>query len=252
MKTCPHATPEECSGYIEHYFSDDEYMLARIGARFGGWDSEQYKILLDQYVCSTQVTLADSGKSATDEKGDPFEDVVRYFLEKGGVARYISPLTKEGKWQIDGEGLLNRENLMRVWGERDVNQVGSSLLLECKNYSKSVGSGEFCKYNSRMDKFGCQLGILASSAGFSIHNGKGIAEDVYVDSRTKKYHLLLTVEDFCIAYSDDIPPLQILTEALHNAKFDKYQSDKNVQEKMSAKHCNAIAEVYYTKISDEI
>lgn len=104
IKTCPYATPDEYTCYLEKYHSSDEYRLSRMCANFAGWDSDCYKTLLVKYVESTQLGISGDTKSATEVKGDPFEDVVRYFLEKGGVAREISSLSSNGKWQIDGGG----------------------------------------------------------------------------------------------------------------------------------------------------
>jgi hypothetical protein len=252
IKSCPYGTPDEYACFVEKYHSKDEYHLARMCANFAGWDSDCYKTLLVKYVNSTQLDINGTSKSATSSKGDPFEEVVRYFLKKGGVAREISSLSNSGKWQIDGAGTLHRENLYRVWGDADTNNAGNSLLLECKNYDSAVNSDDFCKYKSRMEKFSCQLGVFASTSGFSIHNGQGIAEEIHVDFRTKKYHLLLTIEDLCIVLSEDIPPLHILTIALNNARFDKYKIDKLLQKKMSEEHCRVVAKEFYKRFSSAI
>ncbi|MCW5212825.1 hypothetical protein VU04_07930, partial [Desulfobulbus sp. TB] len=120
-----------------------------------------------------------------------------------------------------------------------------SFLLECKNEKKTVGSTWFCKYKSRLNQFGCKLGVFASTSGFSVSNGLGIAEEIHFDCRANNhYHLLLTIEDLYKAFAEDIPPLQILRVSLYNSRFDKYRIDKDLQKRMSKKYCSAAAVSY--------
>ena len=243
---CSYGTPEELESFIEQiFFSEDKYCFERIYANYAGWDLDIYKKLLGQYLLSTQVDLTENGKNATEEKGDPFENVVRYFLEKGGFVHNAESLSSHQKWQLDGAGLIHRGNLRRAWGNKDADNIGNFFLLECKNEKKSIESDWFCKYRSRLDQFGCQLGVFASTSGFSLYNGLGIAEDIHSDCRYNKYyHLLLTVEDLYKAFDEDIPPLQILRISLYNARFDKYRIDKELQVRMSRKHCYEITTSY--------
>lgn len=123
------------------------------------------------------------------------------------------------------------------------------MIVECKNYKTAISGDEFSKYQSRVTKFGCQVGVFVSTSGFSIGNGSGIAQEIHLDFRGDVFHLLLTIEDFCIVYDKKIPPMHLLLESLHNARFNKYRVDKKLQNRMSKGHCREIAKEYFNLLT---
>lgn len=249
MKTStPYPTVDDFEKFVETYIQNDPYKIARKCAILSGWDGRFYKELLVKYLKSIEVVIGANGESAKDTKGDPLENLSRYLLEKGGLSRKVEALKKNGKWEIDGYGDLIRENLYQVLGDRDTNKAGNDFILECKNYKNSIGSNEFTKYKSRMDRFEVNFGVFISTSGFSIEGGLGIAEDLYIDFKSGKIHILLTVQELCLVHIDNIPILHIIKQSISNSRFDIYTIDKEIQKKFSSKYCHEIADLYLKSI----
>ncbi len=212
-----------------------------------GWDQKQYMSLYADYVKSTQINLGPTD-SATELKGKPLEKLVRYFLEKGGLARNIREICEHQRWQVDGQGLLLTENILFTFGEKLCEKMGFQLFVEAKNHTEPMTNEEFARHYQRMTDHECNVGVIASTSGYRIARGRGIARKIYHDYLRDIFHLLLTFHAFYEVLSDDKAPLDILREALAHTTNESYESDKELQEKCSPKSCHALAKSEYERI----
>jgi hypothetical protein len=191
--------------------------------------------LYKDYVRSTQKILL-TGENPTELKGKPLENVAKYFLANGGIVNSINSISAPGKWQIDGQGVINRTALIRCFGDHTCKDIGVQLFMEAKNHSEPVTNEEFSVHYRRMEEHCCNLGVFFSSAGYKIGSGKGIAESIHHNFLRLKFHLLLTCLSLQKALGKDAP-LSILQETWCYAANDAYQHDKTVQENYTEKFC---------------
>lgn len=232
---------EEIQGKCPEFRYAREWSLT-IGA---GWDHEKYQELYSLYIYSTQITLSPKD-DATELKGRPLERVARYFLKNGGIVSKIDEISAPGKWQVDGQGPLEKSNIILLWGEKLSRRIGFQVYLECKNHNDPVTKGEFSDHYRRMEEHCCNFGVMVSTSGYRIGSGKGIAESVYINTMADKFHILLTINTLRLVISDRIPPLVLLRESLDLAVNDKYRNDKNVQTLYSQKICHETAKSEFT------
>lgn len=230
-------TLEEFQKVVTDVFSTfDKYALEWAYANVSGWNDEEYQVLLNDYLKSTQIKIT-KHDDATKLKGIPLEELSKYFLEKGGFAHEVNELKSHGEWQIDGQGRIIKSYLLKFWQPEVIEEVGPQLFLECKNHKSPVSVKEFSQHHSRMVTYKSNLSIIASTSGFTVGKGSGISETVLLHSYQKKYHLLLTVKDFCAVTEENEPPLSILTRALLRVTNNRYKKDKEVQKCYSQQYC---------------
>lgn len=203
-------------------------------ATISGWDKVEYEALYRIYVEST----ADGAD--TDEKGRALENLARYFLEKGGFARNVREISSYQKWQVDGQGNLNKEVLLIRWGRDLCEAIGFQLYLECKNHTEAMTNEEFSLHAHRMEDHGCNVGVAASTSGYSIGRGAGIAETVHRNTWKNRYHLLLVFESLKLVAVDEVPPLDVLTDVLGYATNDEYENNKELQKRYSQACCHEL------------
>lgn len=210
-------------------------------AREAKWDQEEYIELYKKYIFTTQRT-ATSEENKTESKGNPFELLARYFLKHGGIVHDIKELKSGSRWQVDGHGTLNKSNLESAWCSEMMSKIGYQLYLECKNKIDPATKQEFNDHCIRMEDNDCYLGIMASTSGFKITRGRGIAERVYTNHFKNRYNLLLTVRDFDLVIEKNMPPMKIITDALTRTTSDMYRSDPETIEQYTIKHCHKVAQ----------
>lgn len=234
---------EEIRSEYRHCGLTEEWDIA-IGE---GWDTEEYKKLYTNYVKSTQIKLKPED-DATELKGRPLEELVRYFLKKGGLTRNLDEINDPQKWQVDGQGILEKRHILRIWGEDICKRIGFQLYMEAKNHTEPMTKDEFAVHHQRMTDHLCNLGIIASTSGYKIARGKGIAEIIHLHYWRNMFHLLLTFHAFCEVLCIDRSPLEILTEALDYAVNNKYVIDGTIQEKYSSASCHRLAQSEYERL----
>jgi len=212
-----------------------------------GWDSVTFQELYKNYVWSTQIILKKED-DPTKLKGVPLEKLSRYFLEKGGVARNIVEIIEHGRWQVDGQGSLNKSAIRRCWGSPISEDCGFQLYLECKNHSEPVENTEFALHEMRMNNHGCNLGVMISTSGFRVGRGLGIANVPYLNFLQKKFHLLLVFGSFKRVIDERIPPLALLQEVLGYAANNSYVNEKRIQDFYTEHECTSLARNEYARL----
>jgi hypothetical protein len=201
-----------------------------------GWDPEEYHALYAAYVASTQI-VAQPEDDSLGLKARPLEDLVRYFLEKGGFARDVKELSAPSKWQVDGAGPLNKTAIRKCWGDALSEQCGVQVYMEAKNHVDPATNDEFALHYQRMQDHGCNVGVFASTSGFSIGRGQGIAHNIYHHYLRGIFHLLLVFESFRSVIVERKAPIAVLHEVIIYAMNDAYANDAKLQARYSASAC---------------
>lgn len=238
-------TPQEFVDYIAQYPKKDKlkYKEERAFAILAGWDDQKYKYLYRKFIYSTHNSLG-SGK----EKGDTLEELARYFLKYGGIVHDIKELKAGSKWQVDGQGIINKSTMTHFWGEEFNSKIGFQIYLECKNHNDPAEKRDFNDHCTRMDDNNCKLGLFASASGFKIAKGQGIAERLYLTTFQNKFNLLFAVVDFDRIIYDNKPPIIVLIEAIDRTTNDKYRICKVTQEQYSKDYCHDLLKKRYDEL----
>ncbi len=245
------ATLDEFKAFIEHRDSSvfkfaDEWFEATNW----GWDSIEFENLYRIYIRSTQIVLKE-GDDRTKLKGEPLEKLSRYFLEKGGVARDIVEIREHGRWQVDGQGTLNKSAIRKSWGTKISEDCGFQLYLEAKNHSDPVDKSEFAEHCLRMTDHGCNLGVIVSTSGFKIGRGLGIANLPYIHFLQNKFQFLLVLGSFKRVVHERVAPLALLQEVLSYAANNSYENDTRIQSFYREDDCKALGKKEFERIIAE-
>jgi hypothetical protein len=224
-----------------------QYKCEWLCAIKAGWDYVKFEQLYAEYVQSTQIKPI-AGDNTTDIKGLPLERVARYFLVRGGVTTDIKEISEAGRWQVDGQGTLNRTALLLHWGQDFCYRIGTQLYMEAKNHSDPVTNEEFSAHFRRMVEHCCNIGIMISTAGYSIGRGLGIAQSIHNNSLQNRFHLLLTIRSLHEVAVERKAPWAVLTDALNNALNNSYVNDKDTQYLYSPSHCCDLARSEYERL----
>ena len=212
-----------------------------------GWYKPQYLHLYKAYIKSALINLS-SHDDALNVKGKPLERLAFYFLKEGGIVNDIIELRAHQRWQVDGQGPLNKSSLVICVGEEWCKKAGFQLYMEAKNHKESISGDEFSSHHRRMDEHECNVGLCISTAGYRISGGKGIAESIHRNTWKSKYHLLMTIEGFYKVAEENIAPLRILQEILGYAVNDVYANDKEIQSRYSQRYCLDLAKSEYERL----
>lgn len=237
----------ECDQYLQKVVKSKDLAVEWYQALSSGWVNAEYKRLYEEYVKSTQIKIA-ARQSATKLKGNPLENLTRYFLHKGGFVTSIKELSAQGQWQVDGQGILNRTSLMRCFGERVCCKFGPQLYMEAKNHIDPATGEEFSAHYLRMDQHGCDVGVFFSTSGYKISRGLGIAESIYHHFLQSKFHLLFAFPSFADVISKEKAPLAIIVEAYTFAANNSFRHDKTVQKIYTKNFCHEMAKSEYKRI----
>jgi hypothetical protein len=223
------------------------YELEWVCAISAGWEDEEFEKLYREYVRSTQIKLKPKD-DANKLKGRPLEKLARYFLEKGGLITEIGEINEIGRWQVDGYGPVNRTSVLYCWSEEKLLKIGPQVYMEAKNHSSPVEKHEFSDHYRRMDEHHCNLGVMISTSGYKVGRGRGIAESIYINSLTNKFHILLVFQSMRDVILRKKPPMAILTKALLYAFNNSYVNDRDVQESYSKKECQLAVLAEYARL----
>ncbi len=251
-ETESYATWEEFEEFTERVagIEDFPYPLEWSFAIGEGWDPAVYSAKYVAYVVSTQE-VAQPEDDKTELKGQPLEDLLRYFLERGGFARDIDELSAPSKWQVDGAGPLNKSAILRCWGEALSNQCSVQMYMEAKNHIDPATNEEFALHCQRMQDHGCNVGVFASTSGFKMGRGQGIAHEIHHQYLRGIIHLLLVFEAFRSVIVDRKAPFIVLNEVLTYAANDTYANDAELQVRYSAEGCQEAARRAYLELFPE-
>ena len=212
-----------------------------------GWDPSVFEELYTIYVRSTQIVLSERD-DPTKLKGAPLERLSRYFLEKGGIARGIVPINEHGRWQVDGQGTLNKSATKKFFGTRISEDCGFQLYLEAKNHSDPIEKSEFAEHCLRMADHGCNLGITVSTSGYKIGRGLGIATLPYIHFLQKRYHLLLVFGSFFRVMHERVAPFALLQDILGYAANNSYENDRTIQSFYRKEECKELAKMEFARL----
>ena len=244
----------ECIATIDEFESLMTSVVGHYGYEFewyfairSGWDKVEFANIYRDYVGSTQVKIR-KGDNAAEVKGVPLEKLSMYFLERGGVARNIREISAHQKWQVDGQGPLNKTALIMCFGERICKKLGFQLYMEAKNHLNPVDNNEFSSHYRRMAEHGCNLGIFFSTSGYKITRGSGIAESIHHNFLLSRFHLLLSFHSIHSAAVGEKAPLAILQDALCYAANDSFSKDVEVQGKYTKESCQRLATAEFKRL----
>ncbi|MFX1485031.1 MAG: hypothetical protein ACFFCP_17775 [Promethearchaeota archaeon] len=228
----------ECIGYAHEW----------IYAMQSGWDPIEFERLYIEYVNSTQIKLK-KGDNSTELKGRPLERISCYFLEKGGAVTEIQEIVKSGKWQVDGQGPLNKTALCDCWGNELCQKAGFQLYLETKNHLNAITNEEFSVHFRRMEEHNCNVGVFVSTSGYKIGRGQGIADSIHRNCWRDRFHILLVLNSLRMVAVDGKAPLAVLTQALGYAINDRYANDRPIQGLYSETSCRELAKSEFQRLA---
>ena len=222
------------------------YIIEWYYAHKAGWDVDDFKDLYIKYLSSIQATKTSHPKvSMLDLKGRPLEELAHYYLRRGGIVLNIKELNAPGRWQVDGQGLLNKDAIFLAIGAKEAAAFGPQLYMEAKNHKKSIPNNDYSHHLERMKDHDCRLGVAFSTSGYSISAGKGIARKIYEDTIRGYYSILFTVDVFKRVLEEDIPPLLLMREAYTHAINEDYENDPGLRKRYGRKECQEIAKQQY-------
>jgi len=144
--------------------------------------------------------FVDAGNAAatTAGKGKALEDLICYvFNQVPGIA-----ITKRNALNA----FENEEIDVALWNERDVNGLSflpNIVLIECKNWSKAVGSIEVNWFDSKLRNRGLDFGILICANGVT-GNGteRNAAHDTVAAALREKRKLIVITTDAIVAMNN--------------------------------------------------
>jgi hypothetical protein len=213
-----------------------------------GWDDVEFEKYYIDYILSTQIRISPKD-NATLLKARPLEKLCHYFLKQGGIVTDIREITEPQKWQVDGQGPLNKTAIRMCFGDEICQQVGFQLYMEAKNHSSPATNEEFSQHFRRMDEHTCYLGVFVSTSGYRMQRGMGIAESIYINSIKKKFHLLLTFQSLAKVALNRMASLAVLQEVLCYAVNNSYVNDRDVQRNYCQEACSQAAKIEHARIT---
>ena len=212
-----------------------------------GWYLPEFLNLYKAYIESTSIELS-GHDDATKLKGRPLEKIAFYFLKNGGIVTDIRELRAHQRWQVDGQGELNKSSLVVCMGEKWCKDAGFQLYMEAKNHKEPMTGVEFSSHYERMNNHHCSVGLCVSTAGYKIFAGKGIAERVHLNTWKNQFHFLMTIEGLYKVAKEKIAPISIFKEMLGYAVNDRYANDKLLQKRYSQDYCLNLAQSEYHRL----
>jgi Restriction endonuclease len=172
----------------------------------------QYDPVLGRLLWSHVQTVDDRNA-----KGRLFEYLVGYLFETLGHYEVRSRVI----------GLASEHDLLVRSGTPDEGlhrELGSYLLVECKNQRDAVGSRDVRAFAGNVRYASCRSGVLASTSGISGRHGAGVENAEYV-VRTV-YHrdgtilLVLGPDAIDAVVTENRTLLDVLTELYEAIRFD--------------------------------
>lgn len=154
----------------------------------------------------------DAGNAAatTAGKGKALEDLICYvFAQVPGIA-----ITKRNALNEFG----NEEIDVALWNEQEGDGLpflSNIVLIECKNWSKAVGSIEVNWFDSKLRNRGLDLGILICANGVT-GNGtdRNAAHDTVAAALREKRKLIVITTDAIVAMDDTDQLVTLIKERL--------------------------------------
>ncbi len=217
-------------------------------AALSGWRFEEFDRLYGDYIASTQIDLKATGNNTTAAKGNPLEDVARYFLEKGGIATDVSAGGLPNRWTVDGIGETYPDRLDTFLGAGASKKCGAQLFMEAKNHDAVMSPEHWSQHCMRMGRHGCTFGIAFSTGGYAIGAGKGYAGDLYHDWLQHIVHILLSIIDLRRIAVDRDYPWAVLKTAYLRLTDQAYERP-DIQKLYSTSACLALAGAEHARLS---
>lgn len=214
-------------------------------ALINGWIPEEFQNLYALYIASTQSDLS-LGNNTTHVKGDPLEEVSRYFLHRGGVVRNMKPGGLPAKWTVDGIGETYPDRVLSILGREAAKKCGPQLYMEAKNHQHPMKPEHWAQHRARMGAHGCTFGVAVSTAGFAIGRGLGFADDPFHEWLSGSIHILLSVDDLRRAAAGELPWSVIRTAFVRLTNQGYEQAD--VQRAYSEVVCTGLARSEYHRL----
>ncbi len=243
------ATINDYEKFIDQYGnSAGDYAFEWSIAVKAGWKKREFDKLYNSYVISCKKGILEK-QSAAKIKGDPLEDLARYYLQMGGIVHDISEINEKGVWQIDGQGTKNTTAILLCWGEELCAKIGAQLFMEAKNHKEPMKTEDFSHYYSKMTEHGCQTGVVFSTSGYSVGHGKGIAPKIYYHYLRGYIHILMSFSSIYNTAVNDIPPLIVLRLAITYATNNSYVNDREIQFEYSKKYCHLLINNEFDRIN---
>jgi hypothetical protein len=125
------------------------------------------------------------------------------------------------------------------------------MYMEAKNHIDPATNEEFALHCQRMQDHGCNVGVFASTSGFKMGRGQGIAHTIHHQYLRGIIHLLLVFEAFRSVIVDCKAPLVVLQEVLTYAMNDAHANDGELQARYSAEACQQATRQAYLELSPD-
>ena len=237
---------DELDKIIDILIKKNNYHAEWYFAITSGWDNEEFESLYNDYVKSTQIRITPKD-DATTLKGRPLEKIAWYFLKQGGVVTKIREINDHKKWQVDGQGPLRVDSMLKCFGNYCSN-FGVQLYLEAKNHKDPIENNDFGHHADRMSIHDCFFGVCISTSGYKISRGDGIAELIHFNFLKKRYHFLLSFFSIYNVLKEEMAPLSVLKNALTYAMNNQFSNDSEIQKFYSSRYNTTLAETEYKRI----
>lgn len=156
--------------------------------------------------------FVDAGNAAatTADKGMALEDLICYvFGQVPGIAITMrNALNAFGNEEID----------VALWNEQHDNGIPflpNIILIECKNWSKAVGSIEVNWFDSKLRNRGLDFGILVCANGVTGNGGdRNAAHDTVAAALREKRKLVVITTDAIVAMNNTDQLVTLIKERL--------------------------------------
>lgn len=213
-----------------------------------GWDPAEFARLYKIYIESTQADLRTTDNNTTKVKGDPLEDIARYFLEKGGIVRNLQPGGRPNRWQVDGIGETYPQRLDKILGRGLAEKCGPQAYMEAKNHNDPMGPEDWAQHCRRMQTHGCKFGISFSTGGYGFKAGQGYAGELYHEWLTGTVHILFSVVDLRrVAVEQEFPWAVLKTAYLRQCNESYELTD--IQNTYAKKACLELAKAEHLRLA---
>lgn len=153
---------------------------------------------------------AGNAAATTADKGKALEDLICYVFDKvPGIA-----ITRRNALNAFG----NEEIDVALWNEQDddgLHFLPNIILIECKNWSKAVGSIEVNWFDSKLRNRGLDFGILISTNGVTGNGAdRNAAHDTVAAAPREKRKLIVITTDAIVAMNNTDQLVTLIKESL--------------------------------------
>jgi len=160
-----------------------EKIIRKLVAEVRSYKDVLPKVILDKTKFEKLKERVLSAKN-NDEKGKTLEDLISYLME-----------CINGLEIIDRGCRLEAEEIDIIVGNGAFSGWGDPIIVECKNWSRKVGSKEIVAFKEKMTDLDCKTGIFVAMRGITGNECKDAKLKVRWALREKKHIIIIEWQD---------------------------------------------------------